>query len=118
MNTRPVTVTVTGAAGQTAYALLFRIASGQLLGPNTSVRLQLLEIPHAVRAAEGTAMELDDCAFSMLRSIEKAQHREGAASRSPTTPTEQPLLHPVPRPAPHRGQRHQSVRAGRRDLDP
>ena len=70
MNTRPVTVTVTGAAGQIAYALLFRIASGQLLGPDTPVRLQLLEIPQAVRAAEGTAMELDDCAFPLLHSIE------------------------------------------------
>ena len=67
---RPVTVTVTGAAGQIAYALLFRIASGQLLGPSTPVRLQLLEIPQAVRAAEGTAMELDDCAFPLLHSVE------------------------------------------------
>ena len=70
MNTPPVTVTVTGAAGQIAYALLFRIASGQLLGPRTPVRLQLLEIPQAVKAAEGTAMELDDCAFPLLRSVE------------------------------------------------
>jgi malate dehydrogenase len=69
-NERPVTVTVTGAAGQIAYALLFRIASGQLLGPRTPVRLQLLEIPQAVKAAEGTAMELDDCAFPLLHSIE------------------------------------------------
>jgi malate dehydrogenase len=67
---RPVTVTVTGAAGQIAYALLFRIASGQLLGPRTPVRLQLLEIPQAVKAAEGTAMELDDCAFPLLHSVE------------------------------------------------
>ena len=67
---RPVTVTVTGAAGQIAYALLFRIASGQLLGPSTPVRLQLLEIPQAVKAAEGTAMELDDCAFPLLHSVE------------------------------------------------
>ena len=70
MNTPPVTVTVTGAAGQIAYALLFRIASGQLLGPRTPVRLQLLEIPQAVKAAEGTAMELDDCAFPLLHSID------------------------------------------------
>ncbi|QYN33414.1 malate dehydrogenase [Pseudonocardia sp. DSM 110487] len=62
----PVTVTVTGAAGQIGYALLFRIASGQLLGPDTPVRLRLLEIPQAVKAAEGTAMELDDCAFPLL----------------------------------------------------
>jgi len=66
----PVTVTVTGAAGQIGYALLFRIASGQLLGPDTPVRLRLLEIPQAVKAAEGTAMELDDCAFATLDSVE------------------------------------------------
>jgi malate dehydrogenase len=65
-----VNVTVTGAAGQIGYALLFRIASGQLLGRDTPVRLKLLEIPPAVRAAEGTAMELDDCAFPLLRGID------------------------------------------------
>ena len=69
--TRPaVNVTVTGAAGQIGYALLFRIASGQLLGGDTPVALRLLEIPQAVKAAEGTAMELDDCAFPLLRSID------------------------------------------------
>ena len=62
----PVTVTVTGAAGQIGYALLFRVASGQLLGPDTPVRLRLLEIPQAVKAAEGTAMELEDAAFPLL----------------------------------------------------
>ncbi|MEE6280686.1 malate dehydrogenase [Georgenia sunbinii] len=66
MTTTPVNVTVTGAAGQIGYALLFRIASGQLLGPDVPVRLRLLEIPQAVKAAEGTAMELDDCAFPLL----------------------------------------------------
>jgi malate dehydrogenase len=66
----PVKVTVTGAAGQIGYALLFRIASGQLLGPETPVELSLLEIPDAVKAAEGTAMELDDCAFPLLRKID------------------------------------------------
>jgi malate dehydrogenase len=66
----PVKVTVTGAAGQIGYALLFRIASGQMLGPDTPVELSLLEIPDAVRAAEGTAMELDDCAFPLLRKID------------------------------------------------
>jgi malate dehydrogenase len=65
-----VNVTVTGAAGQIGYALLFRIASGQLLGPDRPVRLRLLEIPQAVKAAEGTAMELDDCAFPLLEGIE------------------------------------------------
>jgi len=66
----PVTVTVTGAAGQIGYALLFRIASGQLLGPDKPVRLRLLEIPQAVKAAEGTAMELDDCAFPLLTGVD------------------------------------------------
>lgn len=66
----PVNVTVTGAAGQIGYAILFRIASGQLLGPETQVRLKLLEIPQAVKAAEGTAMELDDCAFPLLAGID------------------------------------------------
>src|SRR5919204_6928942 len=66
----PVNVTVTGAAGQIGYALLFRIASGQMLGPDTSVHLRLLEIPDAIKAAEGTAMELDDCAFPLLAGID------------------------------------------------
>ncbi|MFD9940320.1 malate dehydrogenase [Nonomuraea sp. NPDC059023] len=66
----PVKVTVTGAAGQIGYALLFRIASGQLLGADVPVKLSLLEIPQAVKAAEGTAMELDDCAFPLLSGIE------------------------------------------------
>jgi malate dehydrogenase len=66
----PVNVTVTGAAGQIGYAILFRIASGQMLGPDTEVNLRLLEIPDAVTAAEGTAMELDDCAFPLLRAID------------------------------------------------
>jgi malate dehydrogenase len=66
----PVTVTVTGAAGQIGYALLFRIASGQLLGPDVPVRLRLLEIAPALKAAEGTAMELDDCAFPLLSGID------------------------------------------------
>ncbi|HEY8000917.1 MAG TPA: malate dehydrogenase [Solirubrobacterales bacterium] len=66
----PVKVTVTGAAGQIGYALLFRIASGQMLGDDTPVELRLLEIPDAIKAAEGTAMELADCAFPLLRRIE------------------------------------------------
>src|SRR6201994_1882726 len=68
--TTPVNVTVTGAAGQIGYALLFRVASGQLLGPDVPVRLRLLEIPPALKAAEGTAMELDDCAFPLLTGID------------------------------------------------
>ncbi len=66
----PVTVTVTGAAGQIGYALLFRVASGQLLGPDVPVRLRLLEIAPALKAAEGTAMEVDDCAFPLLDGID------------------------------------------------
>jgi malate dehydrogenase len=64
------TVTVTGAAGQIGYALLFRIASGQMLGPDEKIHLRLLEIPDAVKAAEGTALELQDCAFPLLASTE------------------------------------------------
>jgi malate dehydrogenase len=64
------TVTVTGAAGQIGYALLFRIASGQLLGPDTQVHLKLLEIPQAVKAAEGTALEVFDSAFPLLTGID------------------------------------------------
>jgi malate dehydrogenase len=66
----PVKVAVTGAAGQIGYAILFRIASGQLLGPDTPVHLSLLEIPAAVKAAEGTAMELDDSAFPLLSGVD------------------------------------------------
>ncbi len=66
----PVKVTVTGAAGQIGYAILFRVAAGEMLGPDTPVELRLLEIPDAIKAAEGTAMELDDCAFPLLSRIE------------------------------------------------
>lgn len=66
----PKTVTVTGAAGAIGYAILFRIASGQLLGPDEKVRLRLLEIEPALKAAEGTAMELVDCAFPLLEAID------------------------------------------------
>ena len=69
-NGTPVKVTVTGAAGQIGYALLFRIASGQLLGPGRPVHLNLLEVPQAVKAAEGTALELFDCAFPLLAGID------------------------------------------------
>ena len=65
-----VKVAVTGAAGQIGYALLFRIASGQLLGPDTEIALKLLEIPQAVKAAEGTTLELTDCAFPLLHSVD------------------------------------------------
>lgn len=66
----PVTVTVTGAAGNIGYALLFRIASGSMLGPDQPVKLNLLEIPQAIKAAEGTAMELNDAAFPLLAGID------------------------------------------------
>ena len=66
----PVKVTVTGAAGQIGYAILFRVAAGEMLGEDTPVHLNLLEIPDAVKAAEGTAMELDDCAFPLLAGID------------------------------------------------
>ena len=70
MANAPVNVTVTGAAGNIGYALLFRIASGALLGPDQRVNLRLLEIPQAVKAAEGTAMELFDSAFPTLGDVD------------------------------------------------
>ena len=70
MSNGPVNVTVTGAAGQIGYAILFRIAAGEMLGPDTPVNLRLLEIPEAMQAVEGTAMELDDCAFPLLAGID------------------------------------------------
>lgn len=69
MTKKRVKVAVTGAAGQIGYALLFRIASGQMFGPDTEVELQLLELEPALKALEGVAMELDDCAFPLLRNI-------------------------------------------------
>ena len=70
MSTTPVKVVVTGAAGQIGYSLLFRIASGALLGPDTPVQLRLLEITPALKALEGVVMELNDCAFPTLDSVE------------------------------------------------
>src|SRR5512138_2189611 len=78
MTQAPATVTVTGAAGQIGYALLFRIASGQLLGADRPVRLRLLEIPAAVRAAEGTALELQDGAFPLLAGVDVHDHAKPA----------------------------------------
>lgn len=66
----PVTVTVTGAAGQIGYALLFRIASGAMLGPDVPVKLNLLEVPQAAKAAEGTVLELLDCAFPLVAGMD------------------------------------------------
>jgi malate dehydrogenase len=69
MASKRVKVAVTGAAGQIGYATLFRIASGQMLGPDTEIELQLLELPQALGALEGVKMELDDCAFPLLKKI-------------------------------------------------
>lgn len=65
-----VKVAVTGAAGQIGYSLLFRLASGEVFGPNTKVRLSLVELPQAIKGAEGTAMEIEDCGFSTLEGID------------------------------------------------
>jgi malate dehydrogenase len=70
VSTTPVKVAVTGAAGQIGYSLLFRIASGALLGPDTPVELRLLEITPALTSLEGVVMELDDCAFPLLSKVE------------------------------------------------
>jgi len=78
VSTSPVRVAVTGAAGQIGYSLVFRVASGQLLGPDQPVVLQLLEIPPAMGALEGVAMELDDCAFGLLSGIELTDRPETA----------------------------------------
>jgi len=72
MNPTPIRVAVTGAAGNIGYALLFRIANGDLFGPEQPVVLQLLEIPPAMKALEGVAMELDDCAFPLLADMQLA----------------------------------------------
>ena len=67
--TSPVRVTITGAAGQISYSLLFRIAAGEMLGPNQPVILQMLEITPALDALKGVAMELEDCAFPLVAGI-------------------------------------------------
>ncbi len=78
MTTSPVRVAVTGAAGQIGYSLLFRVAGGDLLGPDTPIALQLLEITPALGALEGVAMELDDCAFPLLTEIVRSDDAEVA----------------------------------------
>src|SRR5204863_7907694 len=67
---KPAHVTVTGAAGQIGYSIVFRIASGQLLGPEQPIDLRLLEIPAAMGALDGVAMELVDCAFPLLAGLD------------------------------------------------
>jgi malate dehydrogenase len=78
LSDNPVKVTVTGAAGQIGYAVLFRIASGEMLGSDTEINLSLLEIPDALQAAEGTAMELEDCAFPLLAGVSIHDRAEDA----------------------------------------
>ena len=110
----PVKVAVTGAAGAIGYSLLFRIASGQMLGEDTPVELSLLEIPDAVKAAEGVAMELDDCAFPLLahRHLRRPEARvrrgPGGAARGRAPALEG---HGARRPA--RGERRDLQAAGR-----
>ena len=76
----PLRITVTGAAGQIGYAMLFRIASGEMLGTDQPVILQLLEIPPAMNALEGVVMELQDCAFPLLRGVVSTSQPEEAFS--------------------------------------
>src|SRR4051812_23684701 len=78
MSNEPVRVAVTGGAGQIGYSLLFRIASGALLGPDTPVILQLLEITPALGALDGVAMELEDCAFPLLSGVVKTDDADVA----------------------------------------
>ncbi|MFM8223965.1 MAG: lactate/malate family dehydrogenase, partial [Planctomycetaceae bacterium] len=70
--TTPIRVAVTGAAGQIGYSLIFRIASGEVFGPQQPVVLNLVEVPPAMGALEGVHMELDDCAFPTLAGVVKA----------------------------------------------
>ena len=111
------TVTVTGAAGAIGYAILFRIASGQLLGPDEKVRLRLLEIEPALKAAEGTAMELVDCAFPLLEAIDITDDPNEAFDGANVAPADRRAPahegHGARRPA--RGQRRDLQAAGRGD---
>ena len=77
-NKRPLQVTITGAAGQIGYALVFRIASGQMFGPDQPLVLRMLEIEPAMKSLEGVAMELDDCAFPLLLDMELTSNTEKA----------------------------------------
>ena len=67
--TSPIKVAITGAAGQIGYSLLFRVASGAMFGPDQPVQLNLIEIPPALDALKGVVMELDDCAFPLLKGV-------------------------------------------------
>lgn len=76
MPKQPVCITVTGAAGQIGYAMLFRIAAGDMLGPDQPISFRLLEIPQAMSALRGVVMELDDCAFPLLNQVVATAHPE------------------------------------------
>ncbi len=78
MSTNPIRVTVTGGAGQIGYSLLFRIAAGELFGPNQKVALSVLELPVAMKGLEGVAMELEDCAFPLLAELNLHDNVAGA----------------------------------------
>ena len=86
----PVRVTVTGAAGQISYSLLFRIAAGEMLGADQPVILQLLEITPAMKALDGVVMELDDCAFPLVSSIETSDDANGPHGCSSSDPAFRP----------------------------
>ena len=84
MSTPPLKVAVTGAAGQIGYSLLFRLASGALLGPDRPIELRLLEIEPALKALEGVVMELDDCAFPTLAGVrDRRRRQQGLRRRQP-----------------------------------
>src|SRR5262245_50830081 len=78
MMSRPIRVAVTGAGGQIGYALIFRIASGAIFGPDQPVSLSLLEMPQALPALNGTMMELDDCAFPLLADVRATDRADEA----------------------------------------
>ena len=80
-------VAVTGAAGQIAYSLVFRIAAGEMLGPDQPVILQLLEIPVALPALKGVVMEIDDCAYPLVHDVVVTDDVDEAVSRCPLRPS-------------------------------
>ena len=114
MPNSPVKVAVTGAAGQIGYSLLFRLASGDLLGKDTPIELRLLEIEPALKTLEGVVMELDDCAFPTLAGVEiGADAEHDLRRRQPRPAGRRPAARPghgARRPA--RGQRRDLHRAG------
>jgi malate dehydrogenase len=98
----PVKVAVTGAAGQIGYSVLFRIASGSMLGPDQPIELRLIEIPVAMKALEGVVMELEDCAFPLVTSIVPTTDLDEGFrginwARFPTCDLGQPFLNGISR---------------------